>query len=562
MNKTTIKTVPLLILVSMVLLSYVPVLSADGPAVELLLFYSETCPHCQTVMEDVIPVIEEKYGDQVRIRTFNITDIDNYALMLGLERIYGVPDEKAGIPEIFLGNDVMIGANVIRDHLEEVIDKYLAKGGFQFPPLELIPRPGITLVPAPTATATPGATGESFPSPTAEATGQSFPTLTVEATKEPEATPVAMAEDKPIHLAYFHEVGCQECDRALYDLKFVQSRYERLIIDRFDIEEDAALSQWLGERYGVPEEERLDAPIAFVGGDYLRGAEINSHNVLNLVEKYRPIGTEAIWESFGEKERREAETSIMEKFGSLNLLLVLGGGLMDGLNPCAFATLVFFISYLAFMGRKGGEILAVGIAFALGVFLTYFCIGLGFLKFLGASPVMATLRPWFNLAMALFCLILAFFSFYDYLIARQGRPQEMSLRMPLRIRRWVNRVIREGASMRAYVLVAFVTGFIVSLLEFACTGQVYVPIISTLSVPALRRRAVSLLVVYNLAFVLPLVVVFLLAFFGTTSEQMGRFINKYIATIKLLTAALFIFLAGWLTYTVLPLFGLQFALGG
>jgi hypothetical protein len=51
-------------------------------------------------------------------------------------------------------------------------------------------------------------------------------------------------------------------------------------------------------------------------------------------------------------------------------------------------------------------------------------------------------------------------------------------------------------------------------------------------------------------FVLPLVVVFVLAYFGTTSEQLGQFINRRAATVKLLTAGLFSVLAGWLLVTV------------
>lgn len=83
------------------------------------------------------------------------------------------------------------------------------------------------------------------------------------------------------------------------------------------------------------------------------------------------------------------------------------------------------------------------------------------------------------------------------------------------------------------------------------TGQVYLPtIIFVLGVPELQSRAALYLVLYNLLFVLPLVVVFVLAYLGTTSQQLGQFINRRAATIKLLTAGLFILLAGWLIITL------------
>lgn len=128
----------------------------------------------------------------------------------------------------------------------------------------------------------------------------------------------------------------------------------------------------------------------------------------------------------------------------------------------------------------------------------------------------------------------------------------MRLKLPLRLRRWINRVIREGAGLRAFVPVAFFTGAAISIIELACTGQVYLPtILFVLGVPELRARAALYLVLYNLVFVLPLVVVFVLAYFGTTSEQLGQFINRRAATVKLLTAGLFVLLAGWLVVTLL-----------
>jgi hypothetical protein len=52
-------------------------------------------------------------------------------------------------------------------------------------------------------------------------------------------------------------------------------------------------------------------------------------------------------------------------------------------------------------------------------------------------------------------------------------------------------------------------------------------------------------------FVLPLVVVFLLAYFGTTAQQLGLFIHRRAATIKLATAGLFVLLAGWLVTSLI-----------
>jgi cytochrome c biogenesis protein CcdA len=325
-----------------------------------------------------------------------------------------------------------------------------------------------------------------------------------------------------------------------------------LVITEFSIEEEnsKALSEWLGQRYGVPEEKRLSTPMVFVGEDYLVGRdEVTVENLQAVLDKYVSRGTEATWKDF---DPEQSGTSIIERFRSFGMLTVAGAGLVDGLNPCAFATIVFFISYLAFLGRKGREILAVGGAFALGVFLTYLLVGVGLLRVLEELPFLTTMGRWVYGFTALFCLILAVFSFLDYRKARRGELQTMALRIPLGLRRRINRVIREGAQARAFVPVAFATGFVVSIIELACTGQVYLPtIIFVMGVPEMQGKAFLYLLLYNLAFILPLVVVFGLAYFGTTSEQLGVFINRRTAPIKLGTALLFLVLAGWLFITLL-----------
>jgi len=52
---------------------------------------------------------------------------------------------------------------------------------------------------------------------------------------------------------------------------------------------------------------------------------------------------------------------------------------------------------------------------------------------------------------------------------------------------------------------------------------------------------------------LPLVGVFLLVYFGTTSEQLMSWLTRKTAAIKLGTAALFLLLAGWLAYSLVAL---------
>ncbi len=325
----------------------------------------------------------------------------------------------------------------------------------------------------------------------------------------------------------------------------MRSKYPQLVIEKYNVQEDAALGEWLGEQFNVPEEKRLAAPALFIGEDYLADTDITAETLLALAEKYVPTGAEQAWANF---DSQEAEMNILKRFESFGVLTVIFAGLVDGLNPCAFATLVFFVSYLTLSGRKGREVLAVGGTFTLGVFLAYLAVGLGFYKVLGLlGDLLTTLGRWVYALTALLCAGLAIFSFFDFLKARRGEIGDMSLNLPHTLRMRINAVIRKGRGEQTYVVGAFVTGVVVSFLELACTGQVYLPtIIFVTSVPELRVRAIGYLALYNLLFILPLVVVFIMAYYGATSKQLADFLERNAAAVKLGMVVLFSSLAIWL----------------
>jgi len=186
------------------------------------------------------------------------------------------------------------------------------------------------------------------------------------------------------------------------------------------------------------------------------------------------------------------------------------------------------------------------------VFATYLLVGLGALRFIQAlSGIQVAGRVIYGL-MGAACLVFAGLSVRDAWQAQHGKPEAMQLRLPRFLQKRVHQVIREHSSRSAFVGVAAVTGMVVSLLELACTGQVYLPtILFVLGVPQLRLHAVSYLVLYNLVFVVPLIIVFVVAALGTSSARLSGVVQKHTSTIKLLTALIFALLGAWLLVTVL-----------
>jgi len=90
------------------------------------------------------------------------------------------------------------------------------------------------------------------------------------------------------------------------------------------------------------------------------------------------------------------------------------------------------------------------------------------------------------------------------------------------------------------ILSAFITGLLVSLLEAVCTGQVYLPTIAfVLKASSFKLQALGYLLLYNIMFIVPLIVIFVFALMGTTSNQFSGFLKKHLGLIKVFMAVLF-----------------------
>jgi len=222
----------------------------------------------------------------------------------------------------------------------------------------------------------------------------------------------------------------------------------------------------------------------------------------------------------------------------------LFAGLIDGINPCAFAVLVFFISYLSVIKRRKREILIVGLSFMFAVFLIYFLIGSGIFSFLSQFTSYTTFSKVLNVIVGIGAIILGIYSFSDFLKAKRGQITQMKLQLPKTIKTKIHSTIIKKMSLPNYIIGAFFSGVIVSFLEFGCTGQVYLPtIIFVLNEPTFTKQGYFYLILYNLFFILPLFLILILFYIGTNSKKLANFSSKNIPALKLILS-LFFFILG------------------
>jgi cytochrome c biogenesis protein CcdA len=178
-----------------------------------------------------------------------------------------------------------------------------------------------------------------------------------------------------------------------------------------------------------------------------------------------------------------------------NLLpLVLSTGFLDGLNPCAFAVLLFFIAFLFTIRRTAGSVWLMGLIYIAAIYLAYLLIGLGLMRavlFVNNHHLMAKIGSWLVIGLGLINL-------KDYFF-----PQ---LPIHLRIPTIAQGTIQDWLK-RATFPAAATGGFLVGLCTFPCSGGIYVAIVGLLAARTSYLQGVGYLGLYNLAFVLPLFII-------------------------------------------------------
>lgn len=241
-------------------------------------------------------------------------------------------------------------------------------------------------------------------------------------------------------------------------------------------------------------------------------------------------------------------------FKSFVPLSVTIAGLEDGINPCAFTVIVFFISFLALQGYRKRELFFIGSSFILAVFLTYLGIGLGIFNFFYRFRGFWMVSRLFNIVVGAASILFGILAVSDFIkFKKTGSTEHLILQLPKQVKERIHKVVgffyrkdsrrqKEGSSPALAKLIAsaLITGFLVSLLEAVCTGQVYLPTIAfVLKASPLKLQALGYLLLYNIMFIIPLLVIFVLALTGTTSSQFSSFLKKHLGSIKIFMAVLF-----------------------
>jgi len=213
-----------------------------------------------------------------------------------------------------------------------------------------------------------------------------------------------------------------------------------------------------------------------------------------------------------------APTEAMQMYlPKITLPTVIVAAAVDGINPCAFTVLLLFITAMLTTMQAGGQsintirvrLLSQGGIYIAAVFLTYLALGVGLLKtldFFTRQHLPARIG-------ALAAILFGLWMLKDFFLPDLG----WRLQAPSQIG-----TTAQEMAKKATVPALIVGGFLIGLCTVPCSGAVYLGVLSLLALQPSAFLGYSYLVLYNLIFILPLVVILIAASARPTLNRLAH----------------------------------------
>lgn len=222
-----------------------------------------------------------------------------------------------------------------------------------------------------------------------------------------------------------------------------------------------------------------------------------------------------------------------------SIFALLGAALADAANPCALAVLILLLATVISAKGKNYALLS-GLMFSLAIFISYLLMGFGIYRAISAFNI----GKYLSLGAGILAILIAVANFKD--VFWYGKYFIMEV--PLSWRPKMQEIIKKATSPWS----AFGIGFVVSLFLVPCASGPYAAILAKLAERSDIEKTVPLLVLYNLIFVLPMIIVTLaMYFFNVRMRQVEewrknnlKMLHAVIGTIMLLLGIYLI--SGWI----------------
>ena len=219
----------------------------------------------------------------------------------------------------------------------------------------------------------------------------------------------------------------------------------------------------------------------------------------------------------------------------ITLGTIIIAALIDSINPCAFGVLIFLLATMLSTATPK-RALKYGLIYILVIFIVYFSAGLGIMKIL--NEFTGILNYVFIIA-GILVFIGGLIEIKDFFWYGKG----VSLRIPVRMKPLLERLTQKGT-----LPVVILLGFIVALVELPCTGGIYLAILSLMNIN--KSFGIQYLLLYNLIYVLPLIIMVIIAYYGTKTEKIQSWVEGNKRWMRLAAGIVMIGLAFYLLNSI------------
>lgn len=467
-------------------------LANQKKTINIYVFVDTECAECVKTVEEYINPVIEKYN--VNAVFFDINELNYFELLLSAEKIF---NKKTPVGPAILFDSALLGEKEARSGAFEKKIKALE--------------------------------------------GKPVPFFDLEKIKRTKGRNLSISKDQKIEAVLFStKAYCAKCRRLEKYLGELTQKYSNLLVKTLYIEdtESVLFYEYLGAKLSIPEDKILKTPAVVIGTQYFQERDQYYPGIERAIQEYEtskePPG-QVLFDEFKKTDSKTLKNRVSQRFKSFKAVPVAIAGLIDGINPCAFSVIIFFVTSLFVVRKKKITVLIVGLLFILVTFLTYFLIGVGVLKITGFLFMKKIGRfIYFGAGIALF--VLAYLSLMDCINYCLNRQNKIILQLSQNQKKRIAGIISKNVRLKHIAGAIVFTAFIVSITELTCTGQIYLPTIMYISrIGQLNSAAIGLLCLYNVAFILPLVIVFFVFFFiSSNSYQFVRFAKANVAIAKFL----------------------------
>ncbi|MBI3413158.1 MAG: GAP family protein [Candidatus Aenigmarchaeota archaeon] len=209
---------------------------------------------------------------------------------------------------------------------------------------------------------------------------------------------------------------------------------------------------------------------------------------------------------------------------------ILGAAIIDSINPCAIGVFILLMSLTVTQKKK---MFNVGLIYIFAIFSTYLLAGLGLIAFLQRIPVFVA--EYISIVVGTLIVFGGIIEIKDFFWYGRGLSLVIPQERVKQIHEYTKNINTPGIVM---------LGAFVAAVELPCTGGPYLAV-TLLLAQNFNMTAFLLLVLYNIIFVLPLLAILSMVYFGTSIHPIKEWKHKNRAYMRLTMGLLLVFL-GWL----------------